>query len=273
MKTLRVYGDSFVAATPGFKCWPEILSDRLSIPLVNRGVSGSSTEYSIKCFVEDVQHKNISDDDIVIFVTSTAGRLHFSFQNNDRPDTGSAYLHRPESRTRDWWYFQNKDFIEWTIVNQDVQLLDINHEAYIHLIEGVARSKPNATFILLGNSDHRTKVGRGDFPKNFLQSETFLNTISQNEYIEPVSYPEWTKHTRWDLRVNHMSIPNLHIMAEQINQSINSGVLSNLTYDKFKTKIMSPISSKSQYLDYIKNNYIYDMYSLDWFTKTAPILR
>lgn len=275
MKTIRVYGDSFAAPNPDFDCWPAILGKKINLPVANKAVPGSSTEYAIKCFIQDIQNNIIQDNDIVIFVTSTPGRLHFNFQNTERPDTGSSYLHEPTTNNRhkyEPWYFKNKDHINWWIVNQDHRLNEINHEAYIHLIKDFAWTKPLATFIVLGNTDHRVSIPGGQNPKNFLQSFTYLNRISENEYSTGGSYLEWVKHTNWDLRINHLSIPNLHILAELVEESITNLTVDNITYDKFLTKLMDPISTKAQYADYLANGYLYDMYSLDWFAERGPLL-
>ena len=75
MKTLRVYGDSF--ASPEYtgtqrvqSGWASILSLFLGIPLSNRAIAGSSTEYSFQLFAEDVINNRIGDTDIIIFVVS-----------------------------------------------------------------------------------------------------------------------------------------------------------------------------------------------------------
>ena len=81
MRTIRVYGDSFAAPSPEFDSWADILGQQLSLPVINKAINGSSTEYAIKNLCVDIKHNLINDDDIIIFVVSTPGRLHLEIQN------------------------------------------------------------------------------------------------------------------------------------------------------------------------------------------------
>ena len=273
--TLRVYGDSFAANQHSVPGWAELLKTQLDTKLVNCAVSGSSTEFSIKKFLEDVTNKVLQANDVVIFVTSTPGRLHLTFQNNNRPETASEYLHGLNTNMAgdDSWYFQNKAHIEWLLVNQDYKLLAINQEAYVHLIKSVAWSKPDITFILLANSDHDFHTSGVENPSNFLTSTTYLNVVSTREYINPEhNYRSWVDHTRWDLRVNHLSNPNLKILSQILFDAIQKKDLSNFTYDRFKSRFLDPVYTRSQYEKYIQNDYIPDMYNLKWFSSRVPKL-
>lgn len=273
--TLRIYGDSFAAHRPSFPGWVEFLNDRLGTDQVNWAVSGSSTEFSMKKFLEDVTHNILQPNDIVIFVTSTPGRLHLSFQNNIRPETASGYLHGLHTNMGqdDSWYFQNKHHIEWLLVNQDLRLLAINHEAYVHLIKSVAHANPDITFMLLANTDHDFHIKGADNPPNFLTSNTYLNVISTCEYINPNhNYRDWAAHTKWDLRQNHLSNPNLKILADILFEAIQEKNLDNFTYDQFKTRFLDPVYTKSQYDNYVQNDYLYDLYSIKWFADKVPAL-
>jgi hypothetical protein len=260
MKTLRIYGDSFGAPSAAdTKCWADILAAKLNVPVVNKAISGSGTEYSIKQLISDVSI--IEDNDIVIFVTSTPGRLHFQKQISD-PHTASLYLRDPVGKQHQW-YWDNKKHIEWWMVNADQRLLDLNHEAYLHLIKDIAVSKPNATFIILANSDHRVHIPSIE-PKNFLRCDTYLHEISSREMADPANtYFKWTEHTTYDLRVNHLTIPNLNTLANLLEESITTLSVDNITYDKFKSRFLVPVRVKKEYLDYVEQGYLYQS---EWFS-------
>jgi hypothetical protein len=270
MRKLRVYGDSFSASDGEFPGWVDLLKKQLDIPLVNKSVSGSSTEYSIRHFVNDITDKQIGDNDIVIFVLSTPGRVHFEYQNT-HPDTGSAYLHIPDKSEK--WYWENQSHILWYLTNQDLLVTSINHEAYIHLIKSYAYTKPNCTFVLLSNSNHGTTVQGVDNPNNFLRCDAYLNQISSKEIVGGKSYQEWVKNTKWDLRINHLTIPNLNTLANLIFDAILTKNITNITYDKFNTNCVDVIETKQQYLDYVANGLLYPMYSIGWWSSKTPNLK
>jgi hypothetical protein len=256
MKQIQVYGDSFAAKTMAEgTCWPELLGQLIDLPVKNNAVSGSSTEYAIKRLIHDID--NIKDD-IVIFVTSTPGRLYFKHQQDDRPETAAQYLHGAPSDTRDHsWYYQNKNHIEWWMVNNDNTMNRINHEAYIHLIRNLARTKPDSIFIIISNSDHNIHIDAGGDPTNFLITRTYLNRVSQNELIKAFpEYKDWIKYSKVDYRINHLTNPNLKILASLVFDAINNMNTSNVTYDKFNTEFLSPIRSVADYLQYVELGYL-----------------
>jgi hypothetical protein len=257
MKHIRVYGDSFAAKTlaEGL-CWPELLAQQLDLPVIMNAVSGSSTEYAIKRLISDIDSIN---NDIVIFVTSTPGRLHFKHQHDNRPETAAQYLHSdPLSNGNDHkWYYQNKTHIEWWMVNCDNQLNQINHESYLHLLRSIARSKPDSIFIVLPNSDHRMHIDPGSNPPNFLITQTYLNRVSQNELVKEFpEYQDWIRYSKFDFRINHLSQPNLKILTSLVFDAIKSGDMSNITYDRFDTHFLSPVTSVDDYLRYVELGYL-----------------
>jgi hypothetical protein len=257
MKHIRVYGDSFAAKTLAEgRCWPELLGQELDLPVIMNAVSGSSTEYAIKKLISDIQS---IEDDIVIFVTSTPGRLHFAYQHDSRPETAAQYLKGDLlSNGKDHeWYYQNKKHIEWWMVNSDNQMNRINHEAYLHLLRSIARSKPNSIFIVLPNSDHHMHIDPVSNPPNFLITQTYLNRISQHELVDEYpEYRDWIRYSKYDFRINHLSSPNLRILTNLVLDAIKSGDMSNITYDKFNHRFLSPITSVADYLKYVELGYL-----------------
>jgi hypothetical protein len=261
MTTLFVYGDSFASFDSMGDSWVDILARRLGITGYNRAVSGGSTEHAVKCFIKDNNDNLIGDGDIVIFVTSTPGRLHFQFQA-DRPETASKYLHYVDTRDPTHvWYKENKQYIAWCLLNFDFRINAINHEGYLHILKNYAESHPNRQIIVLANSDHNffdnVTMPIGNVPSNFLRPKIFLNTVSKNEIVGQEEYNQWVTHTGWDVRVNHLSNPNLAILADRIIEALETKSVSHFTYDKFKRGILEHISTKRQYADYINQKILY----------------
>jgi hypothetical protein len=266
MKKLWVYGDSFSASETN--SWTTRLSKNLGLVLDNKAISGGSTENAIKQFIRDVSNNRIKDNDVVIFQTSTPGRLHFEFQDQ-RPETAVEYLREPQSDGDHTWYRINKKHIEWWMVNQDHEVMNINQLGYISLVKNIATAMPNVTFVCLSNSNVPNNNLGGPNPENFLISYTYLFDISLNEIIldEPIKnelHSYWTSYTKFDPRTNHLTNPNLQILADVLAEAITNMDISNLTYDKFQQKIAKKITSKDQYLkDCDVGLYTFNQWSID----------
>ena len=259
MKTLRVYGDSFGAdIDPSIRTWAGMLREKLQIPLVNKAVGGGSTEYAALQFVNDVQNNIIGNDDIVIYIPSTKGRLHFDFQILDYPETAGGYCHGPDTRPHidNSWYYKSKEHIEWWMVNASHEVISMNFESYIHVISNVARSKPNATFIVLKHIEWDHHIPNIVHPDNFLIPSILFTDITSREIIGGHNYMDFVEFTKYDPRANHLTIPNLKILSELIYETINTKSIENFTMDKFKTNLIKKINSAEQYLEYVKNGYL-----------------
>jgi hypothetical protein len=138
-----------------------------------------------------------------------------------------------------------------------MHLWEITHEAYLHLIKSIALSKPNCVFLVLPAFRPKLKLLANISFENFLMFDVELFEISNREMIgSSIDYPKWIKHTGWDARINHLSLPNLHILANELANSITNFTTDNLTYDKFQTSIMKPITSTDQYLDYVSRGLV-----------------
>ena len=259
MKTLRVYGDSFGAnIDPNTRTWAIMLEKKLQIPLVNKAVGGGSTEYAALQFVNDVQNNIIGDDDIVIYIPSTKGRLHFDFQISSRPETAAGYCHGPDTRPHidNSWYYKSKEHIEWWMVNASHDIISMNFESYVHLISNVARSKPNATFIMLKHAPWDHHIPNIIHPDNFLIPPILFTNITTNEIIGGYKYMDFVEFTKYDPRANHLTIPNLEILAELVYETITTKSIEHFTMDKFKTNLIRKITTKDQYLEYVNQGYL-----------------
>jgi len=258
MKTLRIYGDSFGVNTDNFQSWPIMLQNKLQIPLVNKSVGGGSTEYAALQFTNDAQNNIIGDDDIVIYIPSTKGRLHFDFQISSHPETAAGYCHGTDTRPHidNSWYHKSKEHIEWWMVNASHDIISMNFESYTHLISNVARSKPNATFIMLKHIEWDHHIPNIVHPNNFLIPPIQFTNITTREIIGGYNYTDFVEFTKHDPRANHLTIPNLKILAELVYETINTQSIEHFTMDKFKTNVIKKITSTEQYLDYVNQGYL-----------------
>jgi hypothetical protein len=251
MRTLRIYGDSYAAAWSGGG-WGEQLGRRLGIPVVNKGVGGSSTEFSMINFTQDITDNTIEDDDIICFVTSTPGRLELKHITENIPSRAVNYFHVPPKTPEHTWYWDNKDHIEWYMVNRDERLLAINHESYIHTIKDYARSKPNATFVLLQNSYRNLNIPGGLPPPNFLMPDIFLGEIQKNEVVDWKGWDDFSEYYH-DPRINHLCNPNLTVLVDLLIYSIQQLTVDNFDYNYFHKQIISKITNDVQYTEYVKS--------------------
>jgi hypothetical protein len=268
MKTLRIYGESFAAGEWGgnphdIMGWAKMLGDLLSLPIQNNAISGSSTEYAISIFVKEVNSGQVGDDDIIIFVPSSTGRLYFSHQLNVDPSTASKYLNEPQNPGSHDWYWKNKDHIEWWMLNNDRLMQGITFESYIQLLKNFAISKPQCTVIILpayNNGYYNQDIFNAIPPVNFLRANVFLKNISDAEIVldtsEYVDHNSWREFTYIDSRANHLTNTNLSILAKLLSESIQTLSIDNITSDKFQTKNIEKIASKEQYLKYVSSNLI-----------------
>lgn len=273
MKRLWVYGDSFADANhAGGKGvatgWAKMLSGSLGIPLTNKAISGSSTEYAIKSFIEDVNKNYIGDNDIIIVVTSSLGRLYFSYQLNIEPASASIYLTKPPDSFPQEWYQKNKDHIEWWMINNDHIMQRITFESYAQLLKNFAISKPNCTVILLPafNNGYAQDIFNNVPPRNFLRSNTYLMDVSKAETgikdDRNFNYRDWCEHTKNDPRANHLTNPNITILATLLGESIQNLTMDNITYDKFISNNIQKITSREQYLKYIEDGILPHRYDI-----------
>jgi hypothetical protein len=264
MRTLRVYGDSFADSRAAAAGWVKILSEKLDIALKNNAMSSSSTEYSFKLFMDDVQNNVIGDTDIIIFVTSSLGRLYFSYQQHKNPESAALFLRPPSPNIKqDWsWYHENKNHIEWWMLNNDRDTQSNSFEAYLQVLKVFAISRPACTVIVLPAFEYNYSEDpfQETCPRNFLRPSVILMNISKAEigfkHHETMDYPWFTQFIKFDPRVNHLTNPNLNILAELLAESIETLSVTNITYDKFQSNNITQIEYKDQYMNYLKSNII-----------------
>jgi len=259
MTAIYAYGDSYIDKhfSP-FYGWIELLAKKMYSPMINRGVSGGSTEYAMLKFINDIP--SYDSGDIVIVGLSTPGRLHFQYQNNFNPKTASKYWHEVDKSDSDYlWYNENKEHIKWYIQNFDNNVNAMNHNCYIHSIRNFAETRPDVTVVLVQNRHYYNFIKRPEKKiDNFLMIPIDLYQISSNEFVDPHTYNDWIVKTKYDARVNHLSIPNLNRMVDLMIESFETKRTDNFTYDKFLQNIFTPIVTRDDYFRYVNDGLIYD---------------
>jgi hypothetical protein len=260
MSILRVYGNSFFADPyPDIPSITGLLSKKLNIPMINHAIIGASTDYGYLTFINDVKNKVIQDNDIIIFAIGNPNRLNFKHQNRLRPETGEKYLHYPPDDGKDHsWYFENRKNIRWWMVNQDQDFMKLNYESYVCVIKNLAQLYPKIKFIVMHGFAPTSNLPEIPATPNFLESKIAIWDIVAIEYGTGVHYKNWIKNTIWDPRSNHLTIPNIHIMTDLLEESIKNLSVDNITIDKFQTNLLEHIiESVDQYHNYISKGYLY----------------
>ena len=273
MTTLHIYGDSYCNNGFDMICrdystedsfentelnWAETVAQECKFKYRNLAVSGGSTETAILRFMNDVESNVFDSGDKIIFQTSTPGRLHLQFQNA-RPETAAPYWFDVDWRDpKHAWYRQNQRHIKWYIENFDHQILVVNHNSYIHCVSDFARLRPDLTVMVLQNTIQKNVLPQPESTKNFTIVPIELFVVSSNEFRAPYQYNDWISKTRYDARVNHLSINNLNKLASLTEEFFNTGSIANFTYDQFEQKIFAPILTKDDYYYYVNRKLIHD---------------
>lgn len=285
MGKLLVYGDSFASPSgnPERNDWPSRLASKLGYHIENYAVAGSSTDNAIQRLVYDHQNNRIEKNDVVIFIKSTPGRLAFQFQR-ERPETAALYLHDISKIVDDYkdsthdWYRENKKYIEWYQINADYEKDCIIHESYTHLVSSIAKLYPNTIFLSFTNSHYYLQLPVHDAPPNYFEPKNFyLFDISENEIIDEGNskhkYIDWTKHTKIDLRDNHLSQKNLEILTDICFEIIEKKTMDHATIDKFEKNIFGQIKTESDYMHYVNNgDLVFSNWRLERFKKISKFL-
>ena len=257
MQGIWVFGDSYAASHYGLD-WPAKVGQAMGLPVHNFAVSGGSTEYAVRTLFD--QYKNIPDNDPVIFVASTVGRIHFEFQNQHPGTSCWGYQSNinTNNHTAHQWFIDNRDHIRWYITNTDFKLAHITHLGYKAVLKNFAESRLGLV-LFLENSDIAAPVEIINTLNNFINPKIFLCPISESEIIGRPSYNEWTKYTTYDPRVNHLTEPNLETLARLVTNVISTPTTANTTafhYEQFKQDIIQIITSHEDFNLCVQNGYI-----------------
>jgi hypothetical protein len=78
--------------------------------------------------------------------------------------------------------------------------------------------------------------------------------VSKSEYEKDnqsnFNYKYYHEYTVMDPRANHLTNPNLNILADLLVESIQKLTIDNITYDKFHSNNIEKIISREQYIKY-----------------------
>lgn len=251
MSTLYVYGDSFAAPVESYS-WVNLLGSKLAINFINKAISGSSIEKSMLLFTEDYKKNIFSQDDIIIFVLGIPGRLHLDYQNK-HPNTASLFTR--DNNLDNIWYKINKNYIKWYFLNRDPRLYRLNIDGYLHILKNFSEQNSTIKLILLSVNDLNPIFPLKPIPCNFLLPNISLWKISENEF-DGINYESWTEKVKTDIRINHLSLPNVKILADSIFDIIMTNDLSKLNYNSFIKKIFNKQLDKHSYEKYTKKGYL-----------------
>jgi len=271
MNTLRIYGDSFASQQYGgnehakeIVSWMEKVGHFLNMPVSNSAVNGSSLSYSMRKLVEDVSKNTLVDGDVVIFVMTNPGRLHFN-QQLMYPETSCYFWNDVSSYDKEKgdWFIKNRKHLEFYIMNRDMHIDAINYYSYIHTIKSLAQAYPKSKFLVIqtySQSIFNITLPMGDRPVNFLCPDFFLGNVSESEIINFKSYNEWVKNTGHDIRFNHLSKINSQVLANIIFYAFKNLDTTVFNYDSFQSNMFHSLSTKEQYRDYVDRGFLPDLF-------------
>jgi hypothetical protein len=259
MAKIQIYGDSF--ADPGpwgdTGTWSHLLASKYGHKVTNFGKAGCSIEWCILNLTKQFQNGGIDETDVVIYLSGYPYRIHFNYLL-EHPEKAAAFTfnvveNEISSCVNDWYYI-NKNYLEWFIVNRDTYNLTLNYTAYIHFINSMAIKFPEKTFIIIQQDPTYGLVKDllffsapnllfvKDFSLHLLHEEELV--CSQNEFLET---------TYGDLRINHMSKPNHDLLARELQKIIETKNLSGLRNDIFHKRLFEkPFTSTKEILNYVE---------------------
>ena len=277
MKYIRVYGDSYCSpcypsGTSIADHWPSILSRKLNCKEINKAVPGTSNAVIYTRLKEDIQTNKFSDNDTecIIFQFSTIGRYYNDYIIRKIPDACSSVLHASQDMRIPIkeYYEENKEHIKWAISEYSSAVEHHHMESTLYWLKHYVSARyPNIKIVVLFNSLYPTDIDTSllTTTDNFICLDHFsLTEISFSEIEGNTTFSEIIKFTKSDPRSNHLSIPNLEILADSIFNIIKTNDKSYLNYDSFHKNNFAKIENKEQYSKLVTDGVIYhisDMYN------------
>lgn len=271
---LHIYGDSFVNLNPDLDlhnkqfCWPEEVSKRLGLKSINNAVPGSSVEYSMYKFVNDIENGTIGNDDLIIYVQTTNNRLYFKHFIHKDPIISTSFIGLSKEEIyadpRYTYYQDNYDHLVWYYNNLEEKVNALHHESFLHSIKNYATIHPKVKILLLllepmsglNEIDHFGFLE--NIPQNLYFPNLSLNSISDGEFTDAWDVRQWSKLVGYDPRVNHLSSPNLKILADLATNTFReNGCIKNWSKDKFLTNIFSRVDTLEKYEYYCNKDMLW----------------
>lgn len=258
---LIIYGDSFasrnIRADVQNKqfCWAERVAKNLDLKYINNAVSGSSAEFSMYKFVDDIENNRIDSNDYIIYVQTNHNRLYSNHFIHKQPDMSAAFpwlsKEEIESNSKYYYFRQNYDHFVWYYSNLEQKVDILHHESFLHSIKSYAAHNPGLKILLLLLEPIEDHFGFFEnLPKNLYFPNLSLNNISEDEFEDNWNVKKWSKLVGVDPRLNHLSRPNLKTLANLATDTFRNGYVGNWDKDKFITKIFSQVDTLEKYVDY-----------------------
>ena len=277
MKNIRVYGDSYCSSCypSGNNIadhWTSILSRKLNCNEVNRAVPGTSNAVIYTRLKEDIQRKKFSDSDTecIIFQFSTIGRYYNNHIIKEIPDACSSVIHAsPDMRTSiKEYYEENKEHIKWAISEYSPEVEWHHMESTLYWLKHYVSVKyPNIKIVVLFNYLYPISIDTSLLmtTENFICLDHFsLTETSFSEIKGNKNFIEVLEFTKGDPRSNHLTIPNLEILANSIFNVIKTNDKSYINYESFHKNNFGKIENKEQFNQMVAEgviHYIPDMYN------------
>jgi len=263
MSTLFVYGDSYAAnAWGGGIWWPREVANRLGHDhIIDHAVAGSSAEFSMQQFVNDMSVQRIAEGDAIIFVISGGGRAFFDEQLTTKGAATAAMFASlsdfdfglPQYK----WFNEHRKHLEWYYAHSNYTVSMIHHECYVHALKSFAETHPSNKVLVLSIDNETPMFALGNMPDNFFAPQITLNKISLNELHDNVSMHDWCIPFGRDIRHNHFSLPNLTILSELISNTFMTGNIDGWVEEAFMQRILPKITTPAQYMQCVDDGSLF----------------
>jgi len=248
MKKLIVFGDSFAEFKPGIceNQWVILLAKKLNIDfknIRNFALGGTNIEFSIHALFKYINSASYSQEDIILFVTTSDSRLSLLHESINPEWAGcyNAFLSGKLSENHPAFamYEKDRDFYEKLFFYNNVKF----KMSYRALVALALKSLPNQAIIISAfkNVDNGLSSERKfllDSTENFLYINADLYQTSINEHMG-IDHYELYDFFCHDPRENHMCYSNHIILSDQIYECFINKSNKFYNVNKFKSNIIN----------------------------------
>lgn len=259
MTKLVIFGDSFADKVKGgpaadaVVAWYELLANSLELELLHYGCNGTSIEYSIMKLFEYINSDCYSEQDIIVFVSTSLTRNPIIHEKVP-PGIASHWIKFIDgsidiTRDSNLGHYKKHDIFYKTLF----KFFNYNaaHQQRI-LTASLLKSLPNQVVMIsaFNDIDQTLREDRKYLlknSKNFLLLNYSLFDISNNEYELGVTYTDFHSFFSGEVRHAHLSRTNNLILANQLHKCIVDRSDKYFNKDEFKTNFIKlELTSESQ---------------------------